>query len=481
MSVKELESIFQPRSIAVVGASENPMSPGNWFIQHLLDYGFRGQIYPITASQSEVFGIKAYPSLKDVPKEVDYIICCVPAVAVIDLLNDCPQKGVKGIHLYTGRFSETGLDEPAKLEQEILQRAKEVGVRMIGPNCMGMYHPKEGISFVYDLPKEGGSVGMFLQSGGASGEFIRNSALRGIRFSKVVSYGNALDLNECDYLEYFLQDSETKIIAAYIEGVKDGRRFFSLLKEGARSKPIVLLKAGLGIAGSQSVASHTGSLAGSVRMWETALRQTGAINAQSLEEMIDIVVGLCFSPPFSGRRVAVVGGGGGKSVLSADGWETAGFSLPPLTKEIREEIKEKLPEMWWDWVGNPVDVSMLPPSAWGTGLTGNMLRMMSDSPEYDIIVCNLTTDAPVGKDALNMFIEPEANQVMKETQNRKKPIVVILNGGLLGIQEFDDWRWRMIAEQQSRFVEAQIPVFPTIGQAANTMRKLADYYEKTKS
>jgi acetyltransferase len=239
MSVKELERIFHPRSIAVVGASENPMSPGNWFIQHLLDYGFRGQIYPITASQSEVFGIKAYPSLKDVPKEVDYIICCVPAVAVIDLLNDCPQKGVKGIHLYTGRFSETGLDEPAKLEQEILQRAKEVGVRMIGPNCMGMYHPKEGISFVYDLPKEGGSVGMFLQSGGASGEFIRNSALRGIRFSKVVSYGNALDLNECDYLEYFLQDSETKIIAAYIEGVKDGRRFFSLLKEGARSKPIV--------------------------------------------------------------------------------------------------------------------------------------------------------------------------------------------------------------------------------------------------
>jgi len=473
-----LDNIFHPRSIAVVGASENLMSAGNWFIRHLLDYGYTGHIYPITTRQSEIFNVKTYPSLKDTPGPVDYVICCVPASGVLSILNDCTEKGVRAVHLYTGRFRETGIHDAADLEQEILQRAKEIGVRLIGPNCMGMYHPKEGISFVYDLPTDSGDVGMFFQSGGSAGEIIRHSALRGLRFSKVVSYGNALDLNESDYLEYFLQDTETKVIAGYVEGVKDGRRFFSTLRQGARSKPVVLLKAGTGASGAKSAASHTGSLAGSLHMWDAALKQTGAINARNADEMIDLMVGLCFLPPLYGKRVAIVGGGGGKSVLSADAWEAEGFSLPGLTKKIRREIKDRLPEMWWDWIGNPVDVSMLPQTAWTTGLTGDMLRMMAASPDYDLIVCNLTTDAPVGKDGLKLFVQPEVDQVMEVAKEGKKPIVVVMNCPPLGIKDFDDWRWRMIAELQSQFVAAQIPVYSTIAQAANTMSLLADYYHR---
>ncbi|UCD85254.1 MAG: CoA-binding protein, partial [Deltaproteobacteria bacterium] len=319
--VDELEHAFHPRSVAVVGASDLPFSAGYFYLRHLLDYGYRGQIYPVNPNQRQASGLKTYPRLSDVPGTVDYVICCLPASKVLDLLTQCPQKEVKVVHFFTGRLSETGYEGAAELEEKILREARKLGIRLIGPNCMGIYCPKEGLSFGYDFPAEPGSVGVVFQSGGAATEFVRYASLRGVRFSKVISYGNALDLTETDFLQYLSKDPETEVIVSYIEGVKDGKRFLSALREAASAKPVIVLKAGRGVAGTRAVASHTASLAGSLRIWEGVMNQAGAVQANTLEEGIDLAVSFCFLPPFSGRRVGIVGGGGGKSVLSADEWE----------------------------------------------------------------------------------------------------------------------------------------------------------------
>ena len=301
MLMDQLDTAFHPRSIAVAGASANPLSVSYSFVRHLLTYKYGGEIYPINRNQHEILGLKVYPTLKDVPDSVDYVICCIPASMVPDLLQECPDKGVKIVHLFTGRLSETGLPEAAELEREILRQAKKLGLRLIGPNCMGIYYPKEGISFGYDFPTEPGPLGMFFQSGGASTEFIHYASLRGIRFSKVISYGNALDLDETDFLQYLSQDAETKVIASYMEGVKDGKRFLQALRQVSSTKPVIVLKSGRGIAGTRAVASHTASLAGSFQIWEMAIRQAGAVLVHTLEEMIDVAMSFCWLPPVLGQ------------------------------------------------------------------------------------------------------------------------------------------------------------------------------------
>lgn len=476
--VDELEEIFHPRSIAVVGASESPFSAGNPFTKHLITYGYRGEIYPINPKQTEIFGLKSYPTIKEVPGTIDYIICCVSASNVLELLEECSNKGVKAVHLYTGRFSETGISEAASLEHEVLRRARELGIRIIGPNCMGLYYPREGISFLYDLPTDAGAVGIFSQSGGLAGDFARFASLRQIRFSKVVSYGNALDINETDLLQYFVQDNETDLIAGYIEGVRDGASFFTALRDATRVKPVVILKAGRCAAGIKSASSHTGALAGSMEAWSFAIKQAGAIQVESFEEMINMLTGLYFLPPVLGKRIGVVGGGGGVSVLSADGWGVAGFDLVPLSSEIQAMIRERVPDMWWNWIGNPVDVSMMPESAWVTGLTSDISRMMAESPDYDIVICNVSTGGPFGKDQLPGFIGGQVNDIIQVTKKVTKPIVVILDNAALCIEDLDGWRWRLLAEQRSRLFEAHIPVFSSIGEAACTLSKIVDYYQR---
>ncbi|HEX9976456.1 MAG TPA: CoA-binding protein, partial [Dehalococcoidales bacterium] len=244
MPTHPLEELLHPRSVAVVGASDRPGGFGYSFTRHLLDYGFRGQVYPVNPNYPQILGFKAYPNLLTIPGTVDYVISCVPAGEVLNMLAECPAKGVKLVHLYTARFSETGRRQAAELEQEVLRQARKSGIRLIGPNCMGLYYPKEGISFAYDLPREPGFTGMASQTGGGAATFVQLAAMRGIRFSKVISYGNALDFDESDYLNYFTQDSETKIIVMYIEGVKNGPKFYDALHRAAASKPVIVTKGG---------------------------------------------------------------------------------------------------------------------------------------------------------------------------------------------------------------------------------------------
>ena len=208
------------------------------------------------------------------------------------------------------------------------------------------------------MPHEkSGPVGLISQSGQAVEEIVRSSALMGVYFSKAISYGNALDFNECDFLDYLAQDPETKLILMYVEGLRDGRRFFDALRKATTVKPVVILKGGRGQAGARAVASHTASLAGSADLLDVALAQAGAVSADSMEEFIDLAVTFHYLPPIRGLGVGVIGGAGGASVLAADQCEAAGLDVIPIPPEIREELKNKGISIW-DWIGNPVDHSI---------------------------------------------------------------------------------------------------------------------------
>jgi acyl-CoA synthetase (NDP forming) len=478
MVIEQLELAFHPGSVAVVGASSNPLSPGYRFVLHLVNYGYRGKIYPVTLNCSEVLGLKAYPSLRDIPGSVDYVICCLPAAKVLDLLAESSEKAVKFIHLFTGRFGETGQEDAARLEMEVLRRARALGIRLIGPNCMGIYYPKEGMAFAYDLPTEPGKVGMISQSGGAVTEFVRYASLRGIRFSKVISYGNALDLNEADFLEYLCHDPETEIIAGYVEGVRDGSRFLKVLRQTALVKPVIILKAGRGNAGARAAASHTAALAGSFEVWETAMRQVGAVQARTLEDMMDLVVSFCFLPPILGTGVGIVGGGGGKSVLSADAWEKAGFTVCSLPPEIKELLQNALHEMWWRWIGNPVDVSIFPEEAIITNLGGNILRMMAQNPHFDLLIGNISVGGPVSETELAAGVRRQVEDIIEIHSKEAKPLAVVLNTGALGLEESDKLRWKCLAEEKAKLLAAGIAVYSTADQAADAIIRLVSYHRR---
>jgi len=341
MSTNLLEDIFNPQSIAVVGASGNPHTMGYRFAASLLEYGYRGTVYPINPNHSEILGIKTYPRVRDIPGSVDYVISCIPAPKVPSLMEDCCEKGVKAVHLFTARFSETGRQEAAELEQAILRKAKIGGVRIIGPNCMGLYFPRKGISFSDAMPKKAGTVALISQSGQVAEELCRYVALREVYFSKAISYGNALDFNECDFLDYFAQDPETKVILMYVEGIRDGKRFAKTVQCAAANKPVVILKGGKSKSGTRATASHTASMAGSQDIWESFVTQSGAVAAKDLDELADLAVAFQYLPPIKGFRVGVAGGGGGASVLSADICEAKGLDVIPLPSEMRAELKSR--------------------------------------------------------------------------------------------------------------------------------------------
>ncbi|MCJ7669994.1 MAG: CoA-binding protein [Dehalococcoidia bacterium] len=468
-----LGRLFSPNSVAIVGASLNPFSGGYQFTRFLIDHGFQGKLYLVNPTSSEILGLKVYPRLTEIPESsVDYVISCIPAEGVLSLLEDCGKKNVKLVHLFTARLKETGRDKETKLQFEILEKARKLGIRILGPNCMGIYYPKLGLSFNHELPRESGPVGGFFQSGGGAGEFVRYAALRGVRFSKIISYGNASDVDETELLNYFTSDSETKVIASYIEGVKDGGKFAEALALAAKKKPVIILKGGRGRTGAKLALSHTASLAGSVKVWQAVLKQYGAIMVSNFQELIDQVVAFTFLPPIIGRRVIVAGGGGGKSMVSADVWEEEGFELPELSVEFRKKLKEKVPEIW-DWVRNPIDASLFQ----GAPLADiNLLEWLSNEDGFDILVANLTQDDPLPNDIWEKLLASNFLQSVMAIKKKGKPVVCVIETGEIGLAEMKSWKWRAIAETRRQIINQGLAVFPSPERAAQAKRRLVNYW-----
>ena len=271
----DLEPFFYPKTIAVVGAS--PYSQdfrwgGKTFIEGLVKQNYLGKVCPVHPKAENVLGLRAYRSVRDIPYDIDLAIFSIPAPAVPQVMEDCVAKGVKFVHIFTAGFSETGLEDRTNLEKDIVAVAQKGGVRVIGPNCMGVYNPDAGVAWVKDFPAQSGPVGFVSQSGQLAGHFIEVGKNRGVRFSKVVSFGNASDLQCHEFLEYLADDDKTEIIACYIEGLKDGRAFFELAKKITPKKPLVVWKGGRTEGGSRAVSSHTASIAGSTEIWKALCR-----------------------------------------------------------------------------------------------------------------------------------------------------------------------------------------------------------------
>jgi len=358
--VHPLDYIFHPRSIAVIGVSGKPRDwgGGNMFLSALQKFGFPGPLYPVNPNVEEVLGLRCYPSLSAIPDPVDHVISSIPAMGVLSLMDDAAAKGVQSIHFFTAGFRETGEQDRIDLEREVHERAKVAGIRLIGPNCMGLYCPSSGVSFGGDFPKEPGNVAFISQSGLNSEDLVHSATLRGLRFSKVISYGNATDLDESDFFEYCTADPDTEIILAYIEGVKDGRRFQRALRAASAVKPVVILKGGLTDAGDRAARSHTGSLAGSPQIWEALCRQVGAVTVKTLEELVDMGVTFRFLKPLKERGVAIIVVGGGSSVLAADAAERVGLKIPPLSEDVQAQLRPFTP-LAGTSLRNPLDTVAL--------------------------------------------------------------------------------------------------------------------------
>jgi acyl-CoA synthetase (NDP forming) len=472
---KSLEFLFQPESIAVVGASENPTTYGYSFMQHLLNYGFRGKIYPINNKQPEISGVKAYPSLDAVPGTIDYVIHLIGVNNAPDVITQSARKGAKAVHILAGRASETGRPEGKQLEQEILKRAREHGVRVIGPNCLGVFCPKTGLAFGFEFPKEPGKVGALIQSGGNSTELIHIAGIRGIRFSKVVSYGNALDINESDLLDYFTDDPETEIIVSYIEGLRgNSREFLNLVRRAAVNKPVIICKGGRTAVGSRIAMSHTASLAGSTNLWETAIRQAGAIPVKNLDQLVNMAVAFSYLPPIRGKNIGIVGAGGGRSVLSADEWEEHGFTVPPLPQDIRDTLKKRGSQLW-DWLNNPADISIMI----GDPLTmTDVLTEIIKHPVFDLIAADAEEDPPFSKDAFIQHLTEDMEGYIKVTKQSTKPFLIVFDERSPGAADMDSYIHRTRAELRTLLVNAGLPFFPSVSEAATAVNELITYYRR---
>lgn len=464
--MRPLEPIFHPDSVAVTGVS--PGGAGERYMDHLLDYGFKGSLYPLRPRGGEYRGLKILPGLRDIAGPVDLVICCIPAPGVPGLIEDCVAKGVKAVVVHTAGFSETGSARGRELEAEIVRVAGAAGLRLVGPNCMGVYCPRSGLSFASEFPREGGRTALICQSGGNSNFLVRAAAERGIRFSQVLSYGNACDINEADLMEHFIQDAETDVIAAYIEGVRDGPRFRAVLGRLCAIKPVVILKAGATPAGERAAASHTGALAGSNAAWNAIFSQTGAVRADTLDEMVDMMVTLRFMPaPPPGKRVATMGVGGGMSVLATDECESAGFIMPPLEEGVKGSLRQVMASDAGSMLCNPIDFPF-----W----------TMSEEHYLDAVRAVLRWDgidlflyvAPMRQSELRLaefvpMVEYQLNSVIRAAADCSKPAAVVFNLMATGQSRL------AAAGLQQKCYEAGLPTYDSIAGALKAIGRLMRY------
>ncbi|MFA5079073.1 MAG: CoA-binding protein, partial [Dehalococcoidia bacterium] len=391
-----LDFLFRPRSIALAGVSADVSKPGpaQWYLMSMIRYGYPGKIYPLHPAGGEINGLKVYKNLGEIPGEVDYLVSAVSARHTPQLMRECAAKGVKAAHLFTSGYSEIEDSSGKQLEDEVLRIAREGGVRLIGPNCMGIYCPSAGMTFAGDYPDQAGfpsrsgPFALISQSGGNCIYCIREASERGLFFSKAISYGNAADLNECDFLEYLTDDPDTGIIAMYIEGIKDGERFKRALKRAVEFKPVVIYKAGNTETGARACASHTSAIAGSAIVWQALFNQLGVIQVTGMPELVDISITLAFMKSPAGRNVVVAGSGGGVGVQAADDITGAGLHLPFLHVDLRKTLHGIYGSEAGSMFRNPLDI----PPLGSVDHQVRALRAVADSRDIDILIMQFPLD-----------------------------------------------------------------------------------------
>ncbi len=412
----DFKYLFEPRSVAFVGASSNIMKSGGMFMNSLLMDKYEGTIYPVNPKEQEIMGLKCYPSLSDIGGDIDLAVLTIPAPSILSAVEECARKKVKFAIVHSAGFGEMGA-EGKEMERRIVEIALAGGVRLIGPNCMGIFSSKARINTIMPhirIPPIPGGVGFVGQSGWSSEVTLQFGTIRGLRFSGIVSIGNQSDIRVEDLIEYWGNDPDTQVIAAYIEGLKDARRFVEIARKVSLRKPIIILKGGRSELGAKSTASHTGSLAGSYDVFQAMCKQAGIIEANSLDDLIDLAV--AFSCPVlpAGNRMCLLVDAGGTAVVSVDAAAKAGLDIPMLSADVERRVSaylaNKVPPS--SNRNNPVDLVWTPIFE-APVIYSNCLEILL--PEVD--VCMLV--------AYGFLVDTQFRDTLAELRDRfKKPIVV---------------------------------------------------------
>jgi acetyl coenzyme A synthetase (ADP forming)-like protein len=450
--VRNLKYIFQPNSVAVIGASRDPTKIGHVLFRNFLESGFLGKVYPINPNVDYILDEKCYPSIIDVPGEVDCAIIAVPAQVVPKVLKECGEKGVKSAIGISSGFAEVG---NYALEEEVRNICLENNIALIGMNCLGIINPETRVDCIFlpmyklKRPKLG-NIAFIAQSGAVGSCVIDLAADLGVGISKFVSYGNATVINECDLLEYLLEDKRTKIIAAYFETIKDGKRFIKVASEVTKKKPIIAIKAGKTASGAKAAKSHTAAMAGDAEVYSAVFKQTRVIEVESLTDLFDYSK-VFLQPPPKNNRVAIITNGGGVGVLTTDWAEKNGLKLAEFSEETKKKLREKLPN--YVNIANPLD------------LAGD-----ADSERYALALSLLLDDENV--DAIivillfqTVSLDSNVNDIVISASNqKKKPIVVISIGG-----EYATYNKKILEEQG-------VPTYTSPYVATGSLAKLTWYY-----
>lgn len=379
MTLSDLGYFFEPNSLALIGATEK-LGFGYGQTKTLVERWGHNSLYLVNRSSSQVFGVPTYKDIDDVPGQPELAVIIVPSHIVPQVVRQCGAKGVKGAIVLSAGFAEIG-DEGSALQEELARAGRESNVGIIGPNCVGVVntHNRFSTTEVVDEALAPGNIGVIAQSGVFGNILMDCGPDEGIKFSKVITMGNRCDLNESDMIDFLAQDPKTQVIALYLEGVADGRRFLETVKRVSKQKPIVILKSGKTEEGKTATASHTGSLSGSDRVFSGLFKQSGVIRAENVQEFFDISKTFSTQPLPRGARVGILTTSGSIGAMSADACSELGLEIPELTGATKESFSQGLPT--WMNIRNPLDVGPSPFFLKG-------LKALIDDPNIDIILAN---------------------------------------------------------------------------------------------
>jgi len=446
-----MRQVFEPRSVAVVGVPRRE-GLGRRFLEALQSPGFRGDVYAVNPGADEILGVKCHPTVSAIGRPVEQAIVVAPPDAAPGIVADCGRAGVSVAIMFVAGFDELHTPEGDARAAALLAAAREGGVRMIGPNCMGVYSPAVGLGPFPGVPTEVGDTAFISQSGSLMSMFTRESTARGYPASKAVSVGNQLDLQAADFLDHLSDDAATRVVGMYVEGARDGRHFFDALRATSARKPVVLWKSGRTEGGARAARSHTGALTGSRYVWEAVARQAGAVVARNAEQVIDLVVALHMRPAPAGRRIAIVTGPGGPGISAVDALEEAGLALARLAPGSIERLWAEI---------NPVGTS--PRNPIDVGLGGSLeafergARIAAADPAVDGVVI---IGGGGGGEGARRFAEAMVGA------HRDARVPFAIATAMSGPAE---------ASLQRRYVDAGIGVFPTADRAVSAFAGAAAY------
>jgi len=444
-----LRNFFKPKSIAVVGASNDSRKIGHAALKNIIISDYQCKVYPVNLREKRILGLKCYKKIGDIPGKVDLVLISVPAPIVPQILRECVEKKVKYAIIISSGFGEAGNYE---LENELKEIIKNSNIRVLGPNVMGYKNASDGLdaSFVFGNPRKG-NVALISQSGalGIGMIYLANNEFMGV--SKIIGVGNKIDIDDDDLIDYFAEDPDTKVIGLYIESVKNGRGFMNSIKKC--DKPVLVVKAGRSKAGARAAASHTGSMAGSDRIYSAAIKQAGGIRCRDIVELFDMARALAGQPPAKGNRIGIITNGGGLGILLTDACEANGLTVPKLSKTTYKKIDKILPDLVKP--NNPVDLI----ADAGFERYEAATKILLEDPNIDgLIVASVHGGYARPREYTAAILKMVREQKLHEAY--QKPILATWVGG----REFEDLVWDLKS--------AGVPIYPSSWRTARSMMAL---------